>query len=261
VAALQSKLALIRTVESQLAEQGFQKLSQNHRIGKVTADEIFYNMRQEKALILFARCRLSREFQNRLKDLRQEGLSVAIAVLQSAIEEKLQESCRRQNIGLLSVHPPKAEWLVSFPEERATPEVLRFKQTILQGKLNLLAEKMKKWPTQGPICPQHKIPSEATTFEDRIQMRGWKCKYGDFEIVHPLDAELSLFLNKFGPLKVRAANVGGQVVLRLPKLAAARYNIQKGREYELDVTNLDKMNVGNQNRERPRSADVSKSSD
>lgn len=249
---MQSKLALIRTAETQLAEQGFQKLSQNHRIGKVTADEIFYNMRQDKALILFARSRLSRELENRLKDLRQEGLSVAIAVLQPAIEQKLRESCRKQNIGLLSVHPPKAEWLVSFPEERSTPEVLRFKQKILHGKLNLLAEKMKKWPTQGPVCPQHKIRSEATTFEGRIQMRGWKCKYGDFEIIHPLDAELSLFLNIFGALKVRAAEVGGQVVLRLPKLAAARYNIQEGREYDLDVTNLDKIGVRNQNLEVPQ---------
>jgi len=247
---LQPKHTLIRTVESRLAEQGFQKLSQNHRIGKVTADEILFNVRQNKALILFVRSRLSSEFENRLRDLRQEGLSVAIAVLQRAIEQKLQETCREQDIGLLSVHPPRAEWLVSIPEERVTPEVLRFKRTILRGKLNLLTEKMKKWPTQGPICPQHKIPSEQTTFEDRIQMRGWKCKYGDFEIVHPLDAELSLFLSKLGPLRARAAKIGGQVVLRLPKLAASRYNIQEGQEYELDVTNLDKIVLGKQNLSR-----------
>jgi len=226
----------------------------------VTADEIFYNMKRNQALVLFVRSRISGEFENRLRELRQEGLSVAIAVLRSAIEEKLQQNCKKQNIGLLSVHPPKAEWLVSFPEEKPTPEVLRFKQTILRGKLNLLTEKMKKWPTQGPICPQHKIPSEPATFEDRIQMRGWKCKYGDFEIVHPFDAELSLFLNKFGPLKARAANVGGQIVLRLPKLATARYNVQEGLDYELDVSNLETMILGNQNLQIPRVANLSKSS-
>jgi hypothetical protein len=258
-ATLQPKLAVIRSVEGYLAEQGFQKLTENHRIGNVTADEIFYNTRHHKALILFARSRLSSEFENRLKELRHTGLSVAIAVPQRPIEEKLLETCRSQNIGLLSAYSSKAEWVVSFPEEKATPAVLRFKQRILQGKLNLLAEKMKKWAGQGPICPQHKIPSEAVLFEGNIQMRGWKCKHGDFEIIHPLDAELSLFLNKFGPLKARAANVGGQVVLRLPKLVAVRYNIQEGKEYELDVTDVEKMNVRNHEREAPSPAVGSKS--
>jgi len=146
----------------------------------------------------------------------------------------------------LSVHPPKAEWLVPFAQEKATKEVLQLKRSIVQSKLNLLAEKMNKWPPQGPICPQHKIPSEAVIFGDRIHMRGWKCKHGDFEIIHPLDAELALYLNKFGPMKVRAANIGGQIVLRLPKLVAARYNITDGQEYVLDVGNQDIMSIRKQ---------------
>jgi hypothetical protein len=178
-----------------------------------------------------------------LKHLRRDGLSIALAALESTIAERLKKSCSEQNIGLLSVYPPKARWLVPLPEEKNTREVLRLKRAIHQSKLNLLAEKMGIWPIQGPICPEHKIPSEPTTFEDRIQMRGWKCKYGDFEILHPLDAELSLYLNKFGPIRVRAANVGGQIVLRLPKLAAARYGIQEGREYELDIVNLNTIGV------------------
>jgi len=247
---LQSKPALMRTVENYLAEQGFQKLTENHRVGKVTADEVFYDMRHGTALVLFARSRLSNEFENRLKELRHTGLSVAVAVPQRPIE-RLLETCRSQNIGLLSAYPTKAEWMVSLPEEKATPAVSRFKQRILRGKLNLLAEKMKKWAEEGPICPQHKIPSEPALFEGRIQMRGWKCKHGDFEMIHPLDAELSLFLNKFGPLKAHAANVGGQIVLRLPKLAAARYNLQEGEQYELDVTDVEKMKVRSNKGEAP----------
>ena len=252
---MQPKLAVIRSVEGYLAEQGFQKLTENHRIGKVTADEVFYDMRHDTALVLFARSRLSNEFENRLKELRRTGLSVAIAVPQRPIPqrpiEKLLETCRSQHIGLVSAYPTRAQWVVSYPKEKDTPAVSRFKQRILRGKLNLLAEKMKKWAEEGPICPQHKIPSEPALFEGRIQMRGWKCKHGDFEMIHPLDAELSLFLNKFGPLKAHAANVGGQIVLRLPKLAAARYNLQEGEQYELDVTDVEKMKVRSNKGEAP----------
>lgn len=240
---MQPKVAFAHTVEDQLAQQGFQKWCQHHRLGKVTADEIFYNAKLNTALVLFARSRLSREFENDLRNLRHCGLSVALAVAPPENVDKIAESCREQDIGLLLVHPQKAEWLVSFPEEKQTPQVRRLKQTILQGKLNSLAKKMKKWPTQGPVCPQHKIPSEPTIFNDGINMRGWRCKEGDFEIVHPLDAELALFLNKLGPLRVRAAKVGGQVVLRFPKLATARYNIQEGQEYEIDITHLDAIQV------------------
>jgi hypothetical protein len=245
---MQPKLVFAHTVEAQLAQEGFKKWCQNHRLGKITADEIFYNAKLNTALVLFARSRLSHKFEKDLRNLRHEGHSIALAVARPKNVDKIAESCKEQDIGLLSVHPPKAEWLVSFPEERQTPQVRRFKQSLLQGKLNSLAEKMKKWPTQGPVCPQHKIPSEPTTFNDRIHMRGWRCKEGDFEIVHPLDAELALSLNKLGPLKVRAAKIGGQIVLRLPKLATARYNIQEGQEYEIDLTDLDAIHVSTSRR-------------
>lgn len=147
----------------------------------------------------------------------------------------------RQSIGLLCVKPPDLKWVVPFPKEIATPEFLRFKRNLFQNKLNSVTE---KWAVQGPICPEHKIPSEQTTFEkDGITLRGWKCSHCDFEIVHPLDANLSLFLKKCGHLKVRASNVGGQIVLRLPRIVASRYGVREGLEYEIDVTQLDSISV------------------
>jgi len=163
------------------------------------------------------------------------------------IQESLLQLFRRQRIGLLEVCPPKAEWLVPFPREKVTPAVEQFKRRTLQKSLATKADRVTNWFKEGPICPEHKIPADRAIFEERgVEIRGWRCKEGDFEILHPLDAEFSLYVSKFGPMKARVSIVGEQFVIRLPRLVAAKYGLQEGQELEIDLRDLSHLKLKTQ---------------
>ena len=48
--------------------------------------------------------------------------------LQVTKDSVMLQTCRGQNIGLLLAYPTKAEWVVSYPKEKATLAVSRFEK-------------------------------------------------------------------------------------------------------------------------------------
>ncbi len=234
----------ISPIETHLAKQGFYKIAENYRLEGSIANFVFFNPAKDEACVLFERSRLSKDILSNLFELRSKGYCVGLALPQRLIVEEVLKKLRDRGIGLLLVEPPEVQHLLPLPREKPTPAVNWFKRSIARGKLLELADRVSRWPTPAPLCPEHKIAAEPTVFsEGRIQMRGWRCKEGDLEIVHPLDAELSLYLNKFGPIKALISQVGGQFVVRLSKLVAARYHLRKGAELEVDVTDINQLKL------------------
>ena len=235
-------------IETTLGQQGFHKIAEHQRMGNSIADLILHHDGNGEVLVLFARSRASSPIASSLQELRMTGLSVGMALLEPhRIQESLVERFRRQQIGLLQVRPPKAEWLVPFSREKATPSVEEFKRRILQKSMITKADGVKNWFKEGPICPEHKIPAKRAIFKEQgIEIRGWRCREGDFEILHPLDAELSLYMSKFGPMKARVGIVGGQFVIRLPKLVVAKYGLKDGQELEIDLRDLHHLKLETQ---------------
>ena len=232
-------------IETTLGEQGFHKIAEHYRIGRSIADFILYDGSKEEALILFARSRASSAIASSLRNLRKMGLSVGLALLEPRrVQESLLQGFRNRQIGLLRVHPPKAEWLVPFSHEKANPAVEQFKRRILRKSLTAKADGARNWFKEGPICPEHKVPAEPAIFKEQdMEMRGWRCKEGDFEILHPLDAELSLHMSKFGPWKARVSRVGEQFVIRLPRLIVAKYSLHEGQELQIDARDLHRLKL------------------
>jgi len=228
------------TIETTLGHQGFHKIAEHRRVGKSIADFILRHDANGEVLVLFARSRTSSEIVSNLWDLRSKGFSVGMALLEPRIvQESLLQLFRRQRIGLMEVCPPKAEWLVPFSREKVTPAVEQFKRRTLQKTLATKADRVRNWFKEGPICPEHKIPAERVIFKEQgVEIRGWRCKEGDFEMLHPLDAELSLYMSKFGPMKARVSIVGKQFVIRLPRLVVAKYGLQEGQELRIDLRDL-----------------------
>jgi len=71
-----------------------------------------------------------------------------------------------------------------------------------------------------------------------IEVRGWKCKKCNEELIHPQDAQKALEIEKARKekrLKVKLRRVGKSDVVTIPSIIKKTENLKTGQELEWDI--------------------------
>lgn len=96
------------------------------------------------------------------------------------------------------------------------------------------------------VCECGENALETQTIWKGIKVRAWKCRKCGEELIHPIDAQRALEIDrarKSKELTVKMRRVGKSSVITVPHVLKEIYHIKEGRKVEWDVEGEGKFSI------------------